>query len=197
MKPCRDSTCRSSMALACCFSRHSWAAWMSTGRGCLGSCDWRLDASFRHWSACGGWQRAEGRGQLAATCSSGGGGAVRAHLVGVHRQQGLVEVDGLQLLLHQLVLDALGVGQLHLLLGVKHVLVLWLEEFGSSSDERVLQEQLNSVWGLVVLSSGRHQPRIRNNKQMNKYKTSILFSVWGFLQLKQILFSARLFKSFS
>lgn len=46
------STCRSSMALLCCFSRHSWATCMSTGRGWLGFCDWRLDASFRHWSAC-------------------------------------------------------------------------------------------------------------------------------------------------
>lgn len=60
------------------------------------------------------------------------------HLVGVHGQQGFVQVDGLELLLHQLVLDALGVGQLHLLLRVKHVLVLLLEEFGSRSEKMVL-----------------------------------------------------------
>lgn len=52
------------------------------------------------------------------------------HLVGVHGEQGFVEVNGLELLLHQLVLNAFGVGQLHLLLRVKHVLVL-LEEFWS------------------------------------------------------------------
>lgn len=62
-----------------------------------------------------------------------------AHLVGVHGQQGVVQVNGLQLLLHQLVLDALGVAQLHLLLGVKHVLVLLLEEFGSGCDKRLLK----------------------------------------------------------
>lgn len=55
--------------------------------------------------------------------------AAGLHLVGVHGQQGLVQVNGLELLLHQLVLDTFGVGQLHLLLGVKHVLVL-LEHHG-------------------------------------------------------------------
>lgn len=58
--------------------------------------------------------------------------AAGLHLVGVHGQQGLVQVDGLELLLHQLVLDTFGVGQLHLLLGVEHVLVL-LEHRGIKS----------------------------------------------------------------
>ena len=49
------STCSSSMALLCCFSRHNWATWMRTGRGWPGFWDWRLDDSFLHWSAC--WQR--------------------------------------------------------------------------------------------------------------------------------------------
>lgn len=73
------------------------------------------------------------------------------YLVGVHGQQGFVQVDGVQLLLHQLVLNALGVGQLYLLLGVKHVLVLLLEQFWSGSDKRLLKDLLHSVWCLVVL----------------------------------------------
>lgn len=56
--------------------------------------------------------------------------AAGLHLVGVHGQQGLVQVDGLELLLHQLVLDTFGVSQLHLLLGVEHILVL-LEHHGT------------------------------------------------------------------
>lgn len=97
-----------------------------------------------------GRQRAGRMDQRAASYCSGGGGGVSAgvHLVGVHGQQGFVQVDSLELLLHQLVLDALGVGQLHLLLGVKHVLVLLFEQFGSGSNKRVLRTSCTvfGVW---------------------------------------------------
>lgn len=46
------------------------------------------------------------------------------HLVRVHGQQGFVDLNCLQLFSGQLVLNTLSIGQFHLFLGVKHVLVL-------------------------------------------------------------------------
>lgn len=49
---------------------------------------------------------------------------LRGHLVSVHGQQGFVDLNGLQLFLGQFVLNPLSIGQFHLFLGVKHILVL-------------------------------------------------------------------------
>lgn len=46
------------------------------------------------------------------------------HLVSVHGQQGFVDLNGLQLFFGQFVLNPLSIGQFHLFLGVKHILVL-------------------------------------------------------------------------
>lgn len=46
------------------------------------------------------------------------------HLVSVHSQQGFVDLNGLQLFFGQFVLNPFSTGQFHLLLGVKHILVL-------------------------------------------------------------------------
>lgn len=49
---------------------------------------------------------------------------LQPYLVGVHRQQSFVKVDGLKLLLRQLVFNTFSVCQLHLFLWVEHILVL-------------------------------------------------------------------------
>lgn len=51
------------------------------------------------------------------------------YLVGVHGQEGFVELDGLKLLLHQFVFDTFSICKFNFFLWVKHILVLWKEEF--------------------------------------------------------------------
>lgn len=126
------STWSSSMARLCCFSLHSWATWMRTGSGWLGFCDWRLDDSFLHWSAC--WRETASTNSEYFNCCTKISIRttstlwLRQYLVSIHCQEGFVELNGLKLLLHQLVFDTYSARQFHLFLWVKHILVLWKQE---------------------------------------------------------------------
>lgn len=51
------------------------------------------------------------------------------YLVGVHGQEGFVELDSLKLLLHQFVFDTFSICKFNFFLWVKHILVLWKQVF--------------------------------------------------------------------
>lgn len=113
------------MARLCCFSLHSWATWMRTGSGWPGFWAWRLDDIFLHWSA---WGKKNNKVSavkypLADTTRQ------LSYLVGVHGQEGFVELDSLKLLLHQFVFDTFSICKFNFFLWVKHILVLWKQVF--------------------------------------------------------------------
>lgn len=113
------------MARLCCFSLHSWATWMRTGSGWPGFWAWRLDDIFLHWSA---WSKKNNK-VSAVKCPLADTTRQLRYLVGVHGQEGFVELDSLKLLLHQFVFDTFSICKFNFFLWVKHILVLWKQVF--------------------------------------------------------------------
>lgn len=91
-----------------------------------------LDSGPEDWTtfSCTGQPEAKKNNKVSAVkCPLADTTRQLRYLVGVHGQEGFVELDSLKLLLHQFVFDTFSICKFNFFLWVKHILVLWKQAF--------------------------------------------------------------------